>query len=397
MIQQLNGFFLNFNLDNETSALLTYFSVLIGLIIVGTILYFFLHKLCHTFLLNKLTAKYKQQHLKHLLLENKLIRIVLLFFPPAFIYYFLPVLRSSVPLGSYAWLIELTDKILVTYMLVLFAILINKVIDMGEAIYNQYPISKKWPIKSYTQFLKIFSFIIFTIVIIASLVDKSPLAFFTGLGAMMAIIMLVFKDSILSFVSSIQLSASNMVQVGQWIEIPGKDISGTIIEMSLNTVKIQNFDKTISTVPPYFLTSNILKNWQGMYDAGGRRFKRAIPFDMNSVRPADEIMLEELEKISLLKEYINKHRDTLLKTGSNLQLFRNYAQALVDQDARIHKENFTCLVRELAPSSINGVSVEVYAFTVSVNWKDHEVVAADIMDNLIAHTPHFGLKLLQQT
>ena len=134
-----------------------------------------------------------------------------------------------------------------------------------------------------------------------------------------------------------------------------------------------------------------------MYDAGGRRFKRAIPFDMNSVRPADEIMLEELEKISLLKEYINKHRDTLLKTGSNLQLFRNYAQALVDQDARIHKENFTCLVRELAPSSINGVSVEVYAFTVSVNWKDHEVVAADIMDNLIAHTPHFGLKLLQQT
>lgn len=397
MIQQLNGFFLNFNLDNETSALLTFFSVLVGLIIVSTILYFLLHKLFHTLLLDKLTAKYKKQHLKHLLLENRLIRIVLLFFPPAFIYYFLPVLRNGVPLSSYSWLIELTDKILVTYMLVLLAVLVNKIIDTGEAIYNQYPISKKWPIKSYTQFLKIFSFIIFTIIIIASLMDKSPLAFFTGLGAMMAIILLVFKDSILSFVSSIQLSASNMVQVGQWIEIPGKDISGTIIEMSLNTVKIQNFDKTISTVPPYYLTTNILKNWQGMYDAGGRRFKRALPFDMNSVRLADALMLEELEKLPLLKDYINTHRKTLLETGSNLHLFRNYAQAFLEHDDRIHKKNFTCLVRELAPSSINGISVEIYAFTVTVDWKGHESVAADVMDNLIAHAPTFGLKLLQQT
>ncbi len=397
MMHIVKKFFLGLQLDHTLSTLLSYLSVLSALILVSSVLYFILYRICNTFLLAKFSKKYNKNRLTLLYIkENKLLRALLLFFPPAFVSYFLPIIGRVLFNSNFHWIVGSTDKIITSYMLVLLAFLFNKGIDCGETIYNQYPISKKWPIRSYTQFLKIVSFLIFAVIIISNLVDKSPLAFFTGLGAMMAIISIVFKDSILSFISSIQLSASNIAQVGHWVEIPDKGLSGTIVEMSLNTIKIQNFDNTVSTVPPYFLTSNILKNWQGMYDAGGRRFKRSLPFDMNSIQPLNESLLSDLDKIPFLSDYIKNNRETLIKTGSNLQLFRVYAQAVLDNNHQIHKDTFTCLVRELPPSALNGAQVEIYAFTKTVDWKDYEVVAADVMDHLAAQAPNFSLKFLQQ-
>jgi len=391
-----NKFFLGLPLENNLGSLLGYLSTLGMLVVVSTVVYFVLLRLSHKIVLSKLKEKYGKNNLTIYIEENKLFRVVLLFFPPAFIGFFIPVAEANFHLGEWQWVASVVDKILISYTLVLLAILLNKAIDFGEAVYNQFPVSKKWPIRSYAQFVKIVSFIIFAIIIISSLLNKSPLAFFTGLGAMMAIISLVFKDSILSFISSIQLSASSMMQVGHWIEIPNENISGTIIEMSLNTIKIQNFDNTISTVPPYFLTSHIVKNWQGMTDSGGRRFKKILPFNLNTIMPLNENILSELAKKSLLREYIEKNKEDLLERGSNLQLFRVYAQAVLDNDDRIHKGNFTCLVRELSPSAQQGAPVEIYAFTKTVNWKSYESISADIMDHLASQAGDFSLKFLQR-
>ena len=378
------------------SSLLGYLVVLGSLVCVSVIIYFVLLRISNTIVFAKIIKKYGQNTLTNYVQEKKLIRTVLLFFPPIFTRYLLPVAENSFHMEEWFWVSSLAYKILSSYIFVLLAILLNRTIDFGEFIYNQFPLSKKWPIRSYAQFVKIISFIIFTIIIISSLLDKSPLAFFTGLGAMMAIVSLVFKDSILSFISSIQLAASNMMQVGDWIEIPDRSISGTILEMSLNTIKIENFDKTISTVPPYYLTTHIVKNWKGMENAGGRRFKRTLPFNLNSICPLTEKMLSDLSSKPLLCDYIKENKEKLLESASNLQLFRVYAQKFLDQDDRIHKENFTCMVRELSSSADSGAVVEIYAFTTTVNWKEYELIAAFVMDHLAAQASSFSLKFLQR-
>ena len=284
------------------------------------------------------------------------------------------------------------------YVLFLLGVLITTLINAAEHIYNQYPVSKTWPIRSYVQFFKIFNFLIFGILLVASLLNKSPATFFTGLGAAMAVIMLVFKDSILSFVASVQLASSRMMKEGDWIEIPGKDISGTIIEMSLNTIKIQNFDKTISTIPPYYVTTNVVKNWQGMFDFGARRIKKHLSINSDTVVFLDEKRLDQLQKIPLLAEHIKKNKTDLLKSQmTNLGIFRHYAETLLEADDRFSKEGVMFMVRIIQQHYVGGIPLEIYAYTKNTNWKIHEHIQAEFIETLVASMPRFGLKLLQHS
>ena len=215
----------------------------------------------------------------------------------------------------------------------------------------------------------------------------------------MAVITLIFKDAILSFVSSVQLATSNMMQKGDWIEIPEKNISGYIIEMSLNTIKIQNFDKTISTVPPYYLTSNAVKNWRGMFEFGGRQIKLSFTIDVNTIQFADKSLLSKLGKLSLLSEYISENQKTLLgQPVTNLFLFRYYAEAFMQKDPRFITKEKTAvfMARVIQPSYVGGIPLEIYTYTKETKLKQHEHVQADLIEHLIAMMPQFELKLMQQ-
>ena len=226
---------------------------------------------------------------------------------------------------------------------------------------------------------------------------------------MAAVLMLVFKDTILGFVASIQLSANKMVKPGDWIEMPSHNADGTVEDISLNTVKVRNWDKTIATVPTYALVSESFRNWKGMEESGGRRIKRSINIDMNSVRFVDEDMVKKFRNISLLKEYIenkeieiiqyNKEKqidDSVLVNGrrmTNLGTFRKYVEEYLHNHPKIHNE-MTFLVRHLQPTE-RGLPIEIYVFSNDQAWANYEAIQADIFDHILAVIPEFGLKVFQ--
>ena len=231
----------------------------------------------------------------------------------------------------------------------------------------------------------------------------------TGLGASAAILMLVFKDSIMGFVSGIQLSANNMLKVGDWISMPKYGADGTVIEVTLNTVKVRNWDNTIITIPPYALVSDSFQNWQGMRDSGGRRVKRSINIDMRTVRFCTPEMLAKYRKIRLLKEYIdktekvvehyNKEHDidnSILVNGrrqTNLGVFRAYLTNYLKSLPDVNKE-LTCMVRQLQPTE-QGIPLELYFFSSVKDWVPYEGIQADVFDHVLAIIPEFGLSVFQ--
>ena len=231
----------------------------------------------------------------------------------------------------------------------------------------------------------------------------------TGLGASAAILMLVFRDTILGFVSGIQLSANNMLKVGDWISMPKYGADGTVIEVTLNTVKVRNWDNTITTIPPYLLVSDSFQNWQGMRESGGRRVKRSINIDMSSVRFCTPEMLAKYRKIQLLKDYIDKtekvvelynkehHIDnSILVNGrrqTNLGVFRAYLNSYLKSLPTINQE-LTCMVRQLQPTE-TGIPLELYFFSAIKDWVPYEEVQADVFDHVLAIIPEFGLRVFQ--
>ena len=251
--------------------------------------------------------------------------------------------------------------------------------------------------KGLLQTAQVILFFIGGIVVISVLIDKSPMVLLTGLGASAAILMLVFKDSIMGFVSGIQLSANNMLKVGDWIAMPKYGADGTVIEVTLNTVKVRNWDNTITTIPPYLLVSDSFQNWRGMQESGGRRVKRSINIDMNSVRFCTPEMLAKYKKIQLLtdyveqteqvvKEYNKEHHidNSILVNGrrqTNLGVFRayltNYLKSLPDVN-----KNLTCMVRYLQPTE-QGIPVELYFFSAVKEWVPYEGIQADVFDHLL--------------
>jgi len=273
--------------------------------------------------------------------------------------------------------------------------------------------AKRRSIKSYVQLGKLMLMLLGGIVILATLIDRSPLILLSGLGAMSAVLMLVFKDTILSFTAGVQLSSNDLLRVGDWIEMPQVGADGDVIDIALNTVKVQNWDKTITTIPTWRLMSESYRNWRGMAQSGGRRMKRALQLDMTSVHFLDEAQTARLARIALLRPYLEgKLRDVSQSNASlratlgeqaiepanqrrltNLGTFRAYAEAYLRAHPGINQD-MTLMVRTLEPTS-QGIPLELYCFTATTAWVAYEGIQGDIVDHLLAILPEFDLQLYQ--
>ena len=264
-------------------------------------------------------------------------------------------------------------------------------------------------IKSYVQLGKLALTLVGAVIIVAVLIDRSPLILLSGLGAMSAVLMLVFKDTILSFTAGVQLSSNDMLRVGDWIEMPQMGADGAVIDIALHTVKVQNWDKTITTIPTWRLMSESYRNWRGMSESGGRRIKRQLRLDTATVRFLSDADIDRLERIALLAPYLEAKRQAVhsanaalgedaavpanLRRLTNIGTFRAYVQAYLQAHPGVH-QGMTLMVRMLEPTP-EGVPLELYCFTATTAWVQYEAIQGDIFDHLLAQLPEFDLRLYQ--
>jgi len=306
-------------------------------------------------------------------------------------------------------LVDFLGNLTQVYMVIVVLLVIDALLNALHVIYQKLPISQGRNIKGFIQVIKIIFYSVAIILIISILGEKELTTLIAGLGAMAAVLILVFKDTILGFVASIQLSANKMVNVGDWISMPKYNADGDVIDISLNTVKVQNWDKTIATIPTYALVSESFNNWKGMEESGGRRIKRSINIDMNSVTFLDDAQIEKLGNFHLLKDYINSKQKEIaeynqslnLEAGTvtngrkmtNLGTFRKYLEEYLQHHPMISKE-MTFLVRHLQPTD-KGLPVEIYVFSKDQAWANYEAIQADIFDHTLAVLPEFDLNVFQ--
>lgn len=295
------------------------------------------------------------------------------------------------------------------YMIIISVLVLDSFVSALHEIYLTFPISREKPIKGYLQVVKIFIYFLGTILLISILSGTPVLKLLAGLGALAAVLLLVFKDTILGLVASVQVSANNMVKPGDWISMPSRGADGPVIEISLNTVKVQNWDKTISTFPTYALVTESFNNWKGMEESGGRRIKRSLNIDMKSVRFLDEKLKKELKKIQHILPYIEEREAEIIKFNeehhvdssmpvngrrmTNLGVFRKYMEAYLKQHPKIRNE-MTFLVRHLQPTE-TGIPMEIYVFSKEQEWAKYESVQADIFDHILAALEYFDLRVFQ--
>ena len=297
-----------------------------------------------------------------------------------------------------------------TLWMLLFGMLaIHAFLDALVDVYNTLPFARQLPIRSFVQVVKLVTVLVFLVITISMLLGKSPALLISGMGAMTAVLMLVFKDPILGFVAGIQLSANRMLAVGDWLEMPKYSADGDVIEVSLTTVKVRNWDQTITTIPTYALIADSFKNWRGMSEAGGRRIKRSVFLDMSSVRFLGPDDIERLRKAQLLTTYMTDkiadiehyNREHGIDPTSpvngrrltNIGTFRAYLSAYLKSHPGIH-QNLIMMVRQLQPTA-DGLPIEIYAFTSDTGWVAHEGVQSDIFDHILAIIPEFGLRVFQ--
>ena len=265
---------------------------------------------------------------------------------------------------------------------------------------------KDKPIQSYAQVLKIIVWLFFGITLFSVITGKTPMFFLTAMGAMSAIIILIFRDTLLGFIGSIQLAGNDMVRLGDWISMEKYGADGNVIEINLTTIKVRNFDLTITTIPTYALISDSFKNWRGMEESEGRRMKRSINIKMDSVHFLDAKQLDKFRSMRLLKEHIQSKEEEIRahnksiseeqlngRNLTNLGVFRAYIQQYLLEHPEVN-ENLTCMVRQLDPST-TGIPIEIYAFSKDKRWVHYEGIMADIFDHIIAISPHFDLEIFQ--
>ncbi len=296
------------------------------------------------------------------------------------------------------------------YTVLMLMLALTAMLSAANTIYAASPIAKERPIKGFVQLVQIVVWIIGGVLIIAVVLDRSLVLLLGGFGAMTAILLLVFKDTILSLVASVQLTAQDMVRVGDWIEMPQFGADGDVVDVQLHTVKVQNWDKTITTIPTHRLITDSFKNWRGMSHSGVRRIKRAIFLDVSSIRFQTQDEVDHFTRFALLKDYI-KNKDQELtdynaglatevdaeankRRLTNVGTFRAYAFNYLKNHPRIHTD-MTLIVRQLAPGP-EGLPMEIYSFTNTTEWAVYEDIQSDIFDHLLAIVPEFGLRLYQK-
>jgi miniconductance mechanosensitive channel len=324
---------------------------------------------------------------------------------PVVIYLFIPIAFAQTDSVTLSFI----RRLCYIYIISSFLLFVNSFLKAAYTVYSEKESMRDRPLKGLLQTLQVSLWSIGLIVVVAELLGKSPLSLLAGLGASAAVLMLVFKDSIMGFVSGVQLSANDMLKVGDWIAMPKYGADGTVIEVTLNTVKVRNWDNTITTIPPYLLVSDSFQNWRGMRESGGRRVKRSINIDMTSVRFCTPQMLEKYRKIDLLKDYIDQTEaevrayneqngidNAVLVNGrrqTNLGVFRAYLTAYLKSLPVVNKD-LNCMVRHLQPTD-HGLPVELYFFSTIKDWIPYEGVQADVFDHVLAIIPEFDLRVFQ--
>lgn len=306
--------------------------------------------------------------------------------------------------------VRLVRNVATGYMVLMLTMTLTSLLSAANTIYSALPVAKERPLKGFVQLVQIVVWVLGGVLIVAAVLDRSPLLLISGFGAMTAILLLVFKDTILSLVASVQLTAQDMVRVGDWITMPQFGADGDVIDVQLHTVKVQNFDKTITTIPTHRLITDSFQNWRGMSESGGRRIKRSLYFDVSSIRFQSDEEIEHFRRFVLLAGYIDDKRRELAEYNARLEgevaedvnrrrltnigTFRAYAFNYLKNHPRI-RQDLTLIVRQL-PAGPDGLPLEIYCFTDTTAWAEYEGIQSDIFDHLIAIVPEFGLRLFQQ-
>jgi len=338
------------------------------------------------------------------LVENKVFTTLSHIAPAVVIYLTTPYIFEDFS-GAIPYILRVVNA----YISIVLIIVIINFLNTLKYYFENTKLFKNNPLDSYFQLVKIAIYIIGGIIILSFLLNKSPLYFFSALGAMTVVLLLIFKDTLMGFVASIQLSANDMIHIGDWVSMPKYGADGDVIEMNLTTIKIQNWDKTITTIPTYAFISESFKNWRGMSESGGRRIKRSLNIKISSIKFCTLEMLERFKKFQLIKDYIeeksnkieeynkeNKIDKSYLINGrhlTNIGIFRVYAEAYVKNNPDINL-NMTCMVRQLLPTE-KGLPIEIYTFSNRQDWVTYEGIMSDMFDHLIAAVPEFELEVFQ--
>ena len=379
----MNGILIGWGVDPKIAN--TFDEMIIAALLV--ILAIGLDYLCQAIFVGSMKKLAQHTHYQwdSLLLKRKVVHHLVHTIPGILVYVLLPLafIRGK-------GLLLLSQKICAVYIVFALLLAINGFILVFLDMYNMRQVNKNRPIKGFMQVLQVLLFFIGGIVIIAILIGISPASLFAGLGASAAILMLVFKDTILGFVAGIQLSANDMLRPGDWITVPGSNANGIVQEITLNTVKIQNFDNTISTIPPYTLVSASFQNWRGMVESGGRRVMKSIFLDLNTIKFCTPDMLNTFRKeIPLLADY--KPDEGV--TPTNSQMFRVYVEKYLTSLPVVNTD-LDLIISQLQ-STEYGVPIQIYFFSRNKIWKEYERIQSDIFDHFFAMIPKFELKVYQ--
>lgn len=394
---------IGWGLNNETSKVLTVIAILIAIAVVSVVADFVTKKIILV-VISKVVKKTKSTW-DDILLEKKIFQRLSKIAPILIVYY---TIGMAFPFNEA--LVIIVQKAIMIYMLIVLVLTFNAFFNAINEIYNiTIGVKKGTSIKSYIQVVKIIIIVIVAISALSIMLNREVGYFVTGLGAMTAVILLIFKDSILGLVGGIQLTSNDMVRIGDWISMPSREADGTVLEVSLNTVKVQNWDNTISTIPTYAMVSESFSNWRGMQDSGGRRIKRSIILDMKSIKFCSDELIEKLSHYQVLNDYLTTKTKEINEFNSklngdnaiqfngqkltNVGVFRKYIEEYLINNNNINKE-MTFLIRQLA-STPEGLPMEIYVFSKIKAWVEFEAVQSDIFDHLLAVIPEFELNVFQ--
>ena len=377
----INDFLMEMGLPHEYMKWTAFGIYVLFLILVAFIAYIIAHKI--VIVAVRRIVSHTSVKWDDVLFNNRLLTSACHLVPPIIVYMLMPwVLKDYEPIMMVA------QKVLLIYIVVV-SVRVANVFFSSIYLASHYSDSLKGhSLKGLTQMLKILSICVGLIIIVSLLIDKNPVYILSGLGASAAVLMLVFKDTIVGLVAGVQLSANDMLRPGDWIEAPKHGVNGIVEDVSLTTVKVRNWDMTIVTVPPYSLVSDSFQNWRGMHDRGGRRVKRAINIDLNTVRFMSDDELNAMKNEKWMENYASPSQPVV-----NLHLFRYYVEQYIANHPNVNHEMMS-MVRQLQSTNY-GVPIELYFFTTTTQWVEYEGIQAEVFDHMFAVAPRFGLRVFQ--
>jgi miniconductance mechanosensitive channel len=399
----LTDILIKLNLGEESANLIASYSLLLVNILIATLLFYLTRWILRKYILKHI--KKSETHWDDYLLEHRIFHKASYLLPAFFIGWTINPIFNDLENAKNTLLILLT-----VYKIVIITNIFNAVLDTAVDVYNNQSESKKLPVKGFAQVVKLLFWLIAIILIISAIIHKNPTSILAGLGAVSAVLLLVFKDPILGFVGGIQLAAFDMVKEGDWISMPKFNADGTVIDISISTVKVQNWDNTISTLPTYSLISDSVRNWRGMEESDGRRIKRAILLDTHSVKFCTKEMLERFSKYEFLSDYILQTEERIQKSNdqikadktflvngrrqTNIGVFRAYLINYLENHPDVNT-SLTTMVRQLEPTE-KGIPMEIYVFSKVKSWVAYESIQSDIFDHILAIIPEFELSVFQE-